>query len=263
MTTMEPRVAERRKGVSEDRARHRLRRVLIVIALIAVAALGFWLIRSPLLSVSSITVTGSEISDPAVIIDELGVIVGTPTIDVDSGAIERAVEGDPWIETAEVSVRWPGTVAVAVTEHAALAPARAGDGWVMLSRASTVLEPVDGPVEGVFTVDIDTSTTPIGGAVVNPMVSGALSFGSALRPDLSADAVIFVDDGSLFATVGGHLVRLGRPIDLEEKALVLASLLDTELVEGAEINLIAPTRPAVLDPQPELLDPQPEVEPEE
>jgi hypothetical protein len=58
-------------------------------------------------------------------------------------------------------------------------------------------------------------------------------------------------------------VRLGRPIDLEDKALVLASLFDTELEEGAEINLIAPTRPAVLNPQPEVLDPQPEVEDEE
>ena len=260
---MEPRVAERRKGVSEDRARHRLRRILIVIALIGIGALGFWLIRSPLLSISSITVTGSEISDAAVIIDELGVIVGTPTVDVDSGAIERAVEADPWIEAAEVSVRWPGTVAVSVTEHVALAPARAGEGWVMLSHASTVLEQVDGPVAGVFLVDIDTSTTPVGEAVVNPMVSGALSFGAALRPDLSADAVIFADDGGLLATVGGHLVRLGRPIDIEEKALVLASLLDTDLVEGTEINLIAPTRPAVLEPQPEVLDPQPEVEPEE
>ena len=74
---------------------------------------------------------------------------------------------------------------------------------------------------------------------------------------------MFVDDGGLVATVGGHVVRLGRPIDLENKALVLASLLDTELEDGAEINLIAPTRPAVRKPQPEVLDPQSEVEAEE
>lgn len=263
MTTVEPRVAERRRGVSEDRARHRLRRVLGIIALIAVGAFGFWLIRSPLLSISSISISGATISDPAVIIDEIGVIVGIPTIDVDAGAVQRAVESDPWIETAEVSVRWPGTVSVVVTEHVALAPARAGDGWVMLSEASTVIEQTDGPVDGVFVVDIDTSATAIGAAVVNPMVNGAIAFGSALRPDLAKSAVMFVDDDGLVATVGGHLVRLGRPIDLEHKALVLASMLDTELEEGAEINLIAPTRPAVLNAQPEVLDPQPEVEDEE
>jgi hypothetical protein len=263
MTTIEPRVAERRRGVSEDRARHRLRRILGVSALIAFGALGFWLIRSPLLSVRSISVSGAEFSNPAVIIDEMGVVVGIPTIDVDAGAIERAVSSDPWIESADVSVHWLGSVSVAVTEHVALAPARAGDGWVMLSRSSTVLEHIDGPADGAFIVDIDTSTTPVGGAVVNPMVAGALAFGSALRSDLAGEAVVFVDDGGLVATVGGHVVRLGRPIDLEDKALVLASLLDTELEEGAEINLIAPTRPAVLNPQPEVLDPQPEVEDEE
>jgi hypothetical protein len=263
MTAVEPRVAERRRGVSEDRARHRLRRILGLIALIALVALGFWLIRSPLLSVSSISVSGAELSSPAVIIDEMGIVVGIPTIDIDAGAIERAVESDPWVAAADVSVRWPGTVSVAVTEHVGLAPARAGEGWVMLSRASTVLEPIDGPPEGMFVADIDTSTTPVGEAVLNPMVIGALEFGSVLRPDLAEHAVIYVEDGSLVATVGGHLVRLGRPIDLEDKALVLASLLDTELDEGAEINLIASTRPAVLVPQPEVLDPQPEVEDEE
>lgn len=254
MTTVEPRVAERRRGVSEDRARHRLRRILGIIALIAIVGLGFWLIRSPLLSVSSISVSGAEISSAAAIIDELGVVVGIPTIDVDAGAIEAAVESDPWIDTADVSVRWPGTVSVAVTEHVALAPARAGSGWVMLSRASTVLEPIDGPIDGVFVVNIDTAATPVGGAVEDPMVSGALAFGSALRPDLARDAVISVDDGGLVATVGGYAVRLGRPVDLEDKAMVLASLLDTELEEGAEINLIAPTRPAVLYPQPVVED---------
>jgi cell division septal protein FtsQ len=263
MTTMEPRVAERRRGVSEDKARRRLRWILGIIGLIAAVAFGFWLIRSPVLSISSITVSGAELSDPQVVMDDLGVIVGVPTIDVDGGAVGRAIESDPWIDTADVSVAWPGTVSVAVTEHRALAPARAGDGWVMLSYKSTILEPVDGPPDAVFIVDIDTSATSVGHAVVNPMVIGALEFGSALPRDLAGDAVISVDDGGLVATVGGHIVRLGRPIDLEEKALVLTALVDTELEEGAEINLIAPTRPAVLYVQPEDPNPQPEVEDEE
>jgi cell division protein FtsQ len=263
MTTIEPRVAERRRGVSEDKARDRLRWVLGLIVLIAIGVIGFWLVRSPILSISSISISGATLSDPDLIIDDIGVIVGVPTIDIDAGAIERAVVADPWVESAEVSVRWPGTVDIAVTEHVALATARAGGGWVMLSGASTVLEPVDGPASGVFLVDIDTSPTPIGGQVEDPLVTGALTFGSALRQDLASDAVMTVDDGGLVATVRGHVVRLGRPIDLEEKALVLASLLDTELEADAQINLIAPTRPAVLNAQSQTLDPQSEVEVEE
>lgn len=263
MTTVEPRVAQRRKSVSEDRARHRLRRILGLIAAVALVAFGFWLIRSPLLSVSSISVSGAEHSDPEANIDDLGVVVGIPTIDVDTGAIKQAVESDPWVETADVSVSWPGTVSVEVTEHVGLAPARSGDGWVLLSRAATVIKPIADSGAGVFVVSIDTSTTPVGGAVLNPMVSGALVFGSALRSDIAVDAVMFVEDDGLAATVGGHLVRLGRPIDLEDKALVLASILDTELEEGAVINLIAPTRPAVFNPSAVVPDPEAEVEVEE
>jgi len=237
--------------------------VLGIIALVAVGAFGSWLIRSPLLSISSISVSGATLSDPAVIIGDVGIVLGVPTIDVDADTIRVAVESDPWVESADVSIGWPGTVSVVVTEHVALAPARAGAGWVMLSHASTVLESADGPVEGVFLVDIDTSDTSVGDSVVNPMVTGALAFGSALRRDLARDTVLTVDDGGLVASVAGHIVRLGRPIDLEEKALVLASLIDTDLEDGAEINLIAPSRPAVLNAQPEVVDPQPEVEAEE
>jgi POTRA domain, FtsQ-type len=256
MTTVEPRVAQRRKGVSEDRARHRLRRILIIIAVVAVGALGFWLLRSPFLSISEVIVTGTEMSNPAGIIEDLGVVVGIPTIDVDAGAITEAVEADPWIASADVSVQWPGTVTVDVTEHVAIAPAAAGSGFVMLSDESTVIEAVSGPIDGVFLVDVDVADVPIGEPVDDPLVAGALAFGQALRPDLGRDAVMYVEDGGLAATVGGFVVRLGRPIDIEEKALVLASLIDSGLEPGAEINLIAPSRPAVLNPQAEVEDEQ-------
>ena len=254
MTTIEPRVAERRRGVSEDRARHRLRWILGLIFLIAIVAVGFWLIRSPFLSVTSITIVGAEVSDPALAVDGLGVSVGVPTIDVDGGEITRAVEEEPWVATADVSVKWPGTVVVTVTEHVPVAPAPSGEEWMLLSAESTVLQRVNGPIDGVFIVDIDVSTTAVGDGVDDPMIGGALEFGSALRSDLGENAVLYVEDDGLAATVDGHVVRLGRPIDLAEKAVVLAVLIDSGLVPGAEINLIAPTRPSVANPQPEVED---------
>jgi hypothetical protein len=263
MVTVEPRVAERRRGVSEDKARHRLRWILGIIVVITIGVIGFWLVRSPLLSISSISISGAVLSHPEELIEDIGIGVGVPTIDIDAGAIERVVEADPWISSVEVSVRWPGTVDIAVIEHVAVTSARAGGGWVVLSRETTVLEPADDPVAGTFLVDIDTSPTPIGQHVDDPMVEGAIAFGSALAPDLATDAVVTVDDGGLVANVGGHIVRLGRPIDLEEKALVLGSLLATGLAEDAVINLIAPTRPAVFNARSEVTDPQPEVEDEE
>ena len=256
MTTIEPRVAERRRGVSEDRARHRLRWILGFILFITVVAFGLWLIRSPFLSISTITIVGADISDPAAAVEGLGVSVGMATIEVDGGEISRAVEKEPWVASADVSVQWPGTVVISVKEHVPVAPAPSGEQWMMLSAESTVLELIARPVDGVFIVDIDVSTAAIGDAVNDPMVSGALEFGSALRPDLGRDAVMYVEGSGLAASVDGHTVRLGRPVDLAEKAVVLAALIDSGLAPAAEINLIAPTRPAVTNSQPEVEDEQ-------
>ena len=56
MKTMDRRIAERRHRVTEERARTRLRFVIGLVALVALAAAGFALVRSPLLSVNRVTV---------------------------------------------------------------------------------------------------------------------------------------------------------------------------------------------------------------
>lgn len=252
MTTMNPRVARRRRDVSEDRARRRLRWILGIIAMVAVVALGLWLVRSPILSVSQIDISGSDRSDPSRALSVLGVNVGTPTIDVDGGALEREIETDPWVASAEVNVRWPGTITIRVTEQVPVAPARAGTSWVLMSSESTVLEPVSSPTEDALVIDIDLGGVEPGAVVEDPIVRGALDFASSLRSDLATGAVVYLEGGGLYATVRGHTVRLGRPVDLDMKATVLAALIDEGIAEGATIDLIAPLRPAVTNPQPQV-----------
>ena len=84
------------------------------------------------------------------------------------------------------------------------------------------------------------------------MIVGALRFIGALDPALGAGAVVFVDDGGLHVTVTEHRVRLGRPVDMAQKATVLEALLASGLEAGVAIDLIAPLRPAVANPQPEV-----------
>jgi len=252
VTTMEPRVAERRRNVSEDRARRRLRWILLAIVLVAMVTFGFWLIRSPFLSVSSVDVSGAERSDPNATLTGLGIGVGTPTIDVRADDIERALEADAWVASADVSIAWPGSIAITIAEHVPVAPVRAGPSWVMVSAEGTVLEEVSGVSQEAAIVDIDIGSVVSGSAIDDPYVSGSMAFVSALRPDLKTGAVLYRDGDGLYATVAGHSVRLGRPVDLEAKATVLGTLIDSGLVEGASIDLIAPLRPAVTNPQPQV-----------
>ncbi|MFV1998940.1 MAG: cell division protein FtsQ/DivIB [Acidimicrobiia bacterium] len=256
MTTVEPRIAQRRRNISEDRARKRLRWILLIIAIVSLIVVAVWLVRSPFLSISTIEITNAQQSDPGSTLTRLGIEVGTPTIDVDAAAIRSAIEEDPWVASALVSVQWPGSILIEIEEHVASSPARSGSGWVMLSEDSTVLTFVDQPSTGTLTIDIDLGVVVPGDVIDDPLIVGALAFGAALRDDLRENTVIYAEDNGLFATVAARTVRLGRPVDMGAKATVLAALLDQGLDPEAAIDVIAPSRPAVLNPQPQ-------VEPEE
>jgi hypothetical protein len=79
-------------------------------------------------------------------------------------------------------------------------------------------------------------------------VLGALEFIDTLPVALGSTAVVDERSGELWALIGGFEVRLGRPVQMADKALSLATLLQEPLVEGSVINMIAPTNPAVVAP---------------
>lgn len=250
MTVMEPKLAERRKTVSEDRARKRLKWILVVIAVVALVVASMWLIRSPVFSIRQINVTGAQNSDPTSTVVSLGVGIGTPTIDVDGSDIEAALLIDPWVKSVDVVVSWPGSVAIDVVEYEGVAPVGVGDQWVLLSIEGVVLTVVSrpGPQDAYLTIDQE-SLTP-GEIVDDERILGALVFLDQIARGSGVPVQIVADGEGLSASVMGHVVRLGRAVDMAQKAIVLETLLDSGLEPGAFIDLIAPLRPAVSNPQP-------------
>lgn len=255
MTMMDERVAERRRGVSEDKARRRLRWVLGLLAVVLLAAGGIWLIRSPLLSIGTVEITGAAVSDPAIVVAELEMGVGTPTIDVDANAIRARVLQDPWVASARVAVVWPSTLVIDIVEYEPIAPVQTGDGWVLVASDGAVVAAAPDPAPDDALVAIDVGPVDPGDVIDDPLVVGALAFVDASEPEKRSGLRVRVADGSLVAEVGGHLVILGRPNDMAAKATVVAGLLADGIAPGATINVVAPSRPAVENPPP-----QPEVE---
>ena len=251
MTMMDERVAERRRGVSEDRARRRLRWILGTIVVVLVVVGAIWLIRSPVLSIASVEVSGHEMSDPVVYIEQLEMGIGVPTIDVNAGAIEDAIIADPWVADATVSLSWPGSLSVTVTEQVPVALVGSPEGWY-LTAADGSLVAVSEERDDMAQIEVATDGVAVGEVIPDVLTLGALAFVDALPPQARATASLFVRDEGLFVTMSGHEVRLGRPTELVAKAVVLMELLDTGLEDGAAIDLIAPMRPAVRNPQPEV-----------
>ena len=246
MKTMDRRIAERRHRVTEERARTRLRLVIGLVALAALAAAGFALVRSPLLSVNSVTVTGAEHSDPAAVLARLDVVLGTPTVSVDAGAVEAALRADPWVADARVVVSWPGSVDVEVTEEVPVAA---------VTTAGAVVEMLDSPI-GMALIAVNVPETIRPGTTLSTSATlGALEFIDWLPDDIARVTVVSVDEaGQLTATIDDLTVRLGRAREMQSKAVALAALIGHGLAPGSHVDITAPRRPAVANPQPEVED---------
>jgi cell division protein FtsQ len=82
-------------------------------ALAATAALGF--------AVSDVEVEGRKMTDPAAIMAALGVERGTPILAVSPSRAQQLLEGQPWVRSATVERRLPGTLVVRLVERQPLA----------------------------------------------------------------------------------------------------------------------------------------------
>ena len=251
MTMMDSRVAQRRRHVSEDRARRRLTWILVVLGIALIGGAAIWLIRSPLLSISTVEITGATVSNPEATITELDMGVGRPTIDVNAGAIEDGILDDPWVASVDVSVVWPSTLVVDVVEYEAVAPVQSGDSWLAAAIDGALLAVAPAPGEDTAVVAIDVGGLAPGDRSDDPAVAGALEFIAASPTDLRIGMRLRTEGSTtLVAEVAGHRVVLGRPREMALKAAVLESLIADGLEPGSEINLVAPTRPAVTNPEP-------------
>jgi cell division protein FtsQ len=253
MKAMDHRIARRRHRVNEQRAETRLR---IVIGLVAVAVLlgaGWWLVRSPFLSIDTVTVTGADHVDVTAALERLGVGAGTPTISIDEAAIETALASDPWVAQASVVTTWPGSLEIEVVERAPVAAFQRGDALVSITRTGAVVEVLRDLGAWPLVVS-DGATAPRPGEVMSSTATlGALEFVAALPGELASGSVVTVGaDGRLLATVAGHPVRLGRSVELGPKAAALAAVIESGVEPGSTIDVTAPRHPAVANPQPEV-----------
>lgn len=254
MKTMDRKMAARRHGVTEQRAATRLRLLIIAVGLIGLAAVAFWLVHSPFLEVDRVEINGAQNSEAAAVIERLGVTAGTPTISVDAAALETALLADPWIADASVVVTWPGSVDVDVIEHVPVAAVQVPEGFAQVATTGQVVQMLDDPA-GFPVVAILPDAGPVraGVTIGGSALPGALAFVSALPPELAAVTIVVVDGNNrLSATVGDYEVRLGRAIDMHSKAAALVALMAYGLEPGSSIDVTAPRRPAVSNPQGQL-----------
>ena len=261
-----PRFRERRTKVGEHRARRHLRRMLVLLGIVAAATGIIWLAQSPLFSVATVRIEGDGQAAVDAILTESHVYEGRPLLLINTGKVESALEADPWVKTASVSRRFPTTIDVEVVERFEVATLAVGTSWVTLSDDGHVMRQLDARPDGLAAIQADVAPEALQTALTGTevlaaqSVVGAAEFLAALPSELWSAALVVTTGEELTGTVAGHPVRLGAPVDTFAKGVALVAVLqDGQLGEGEIVDLIAPTRPAVRKP---AAPPRPEPPPE-
>lgn len=236
---MDPRMAARRRTVAESRARRGLRRLLVALLVIGLAAVGLVVLRSGLFALETVEVSGAVATDPVAIAAGAGAVVGTPLIEVAPDEILAALEADPRIASASVERLWPHGLRIRIEERIPVAWVERGGSWEYTAA--------DGVVVAVGEPDAAAPRIRAAGGSARA-IEAALGFVAALHPDLAAGMVIDARSDELAAAWNGYTIRLGRPTDMAAKARALEVVIQDQPPPGSEITLIAPERPAVLPP---------------
>ena len=244
---IDPRLAERRREVAEDRARRKVSRLVKFLVAFGLAGAVVWLFLSPLLSVATVTTSGIAASSAQAVIVEQGVVAGTPLILIRTGKVESALESDPWVRESVVELDWPTGVVVRVQERIPVAWLQTTEGWGLFAVDGVQLGTAPDPDPEMPLIQL--GDIPADETTSSRDVLGSLEFVAALPEELKATTRVRTEPGGeIWAEVAGFQVRLGRAVEMSAKALSLAALLREQPAEGSTLTLIAPTHPAVSPP---------------
>jgi cell division protein FtsQ len=220
--------------------------VLVVIALAGITA------ASPLFNVDRIVVRGAERTPVDQVRERSGLRTGESMLAVPAGAAADRVEELPWVRSVTVKRDWPGRVVVEVEERTPVA-ALAGSGrWLLVDGDGRRLARVRQPPGDVVMIE-GVGATGDPGTRVDDRAAGAVEVSRRLPPAMRMRLPrVQVDpEGRLEVALRVEEERdavavLGRPEDLRDKLLSLATVLESVDLRGlSRIDLRIPGAPVL------------------
>jgi cell division septal protein FtsQ len=206
----------------------------MVVATVLAAAVGlFALTRSRFFDVDTIEVRGLE-HTPAATVDEItGRLIHQPLLEVNVSGAEAEIAALPWVESVRSDRNLDGTVSFAITERTVAAAVTADEGWVLVDGTGRVLDRVDSVPAGVSSVEGVVLEAQPGDQLdeltdrLLPAIEIAAELPPAVRAATSAVRLAGTpDQGILLDLENGGTVVLGEAVDLDQKFVSTATLLD-------------------------------------
>lgn len=115
---------------------------LVTVALPALALAGLLAVNLPFLKVQRVEVEGSSVVSRSRLLAEAGISLGQSALVVNAGRLTANLLARPWVGSARVSIRWPGTLLVAVTPLPPVLVYRRAGRQELLAASGALLGPV-------------------------------------------------------------------------------------------------------------------------
>lgn len=246
---VDPRMRARRIAVRRSDARKRLHRVIAFTTAMGVLAVAMLVVRSPLLDVDRISVTGADHTGVDAVRAASGIRRHMPMIDVDTGAARANLLALPWVADVSVTRHWPATVEVRIRERVAVAIEPAGQGgFALLDVTGRVLGVEAAPPGGLPQLaGLPPAGAPgtSGGPESAPALGVASSLPASLRPRVVT--VVVVEGGAVdLRLADAGVVHLGPPDQLQAKLLAALTVLEqVDLTDVCTIDVRVPTAPSL------------------
>jgi cell division protein FtsQ len=196
------------------------------VALVVVVLGGFALVPlSPLMSLRTIDVVGTQRLDPTTVRTALEPQLGTPLALVNHNTIERELAAFPLVRSFSVQVEPPGTLVVRVQERTPLVLLAKGGEYRLVDQAGVVLQATHARPGGYPLLTVPAGTSAAG---EKTQFTSAATVLAALPAELLRQiAEVSATDpmNVTFTLRSGKSVVWGGPQDSDLKATVLAALL--------------------------------------
>lgn len=247
-SAIDPRFRDRRIAVRRDEGRRRLKRLVVLVAVAAVALGTVIVFRSPILDVDEISISGIDRISGDEVTDVVGIDLGAPVLLADLGAAEAALEALPWVSEATVRRVLPGTIEVDIVERVAVAKVVAGASTAVVDADGLILELVAvGTVPALLPVVLGDDDTVTVGRRLSENARAAATLGARLGVNPRGTvASIDARDGLVAELADGGTADFGGVEDLDAKIEAFRTVVArVDLTCLDTIDLRVPTHPVL------------------
>jgi cell division protein FtsQ len=196
----------------------------VAAAVVALVAVVWLLLVSPVLGVSSVRVDGVRSLPADQVRETAGIQRGTPLLRVDVDAARARIARLPQVGSVEVTRGWPHTVVVTVVERTPIAIVGPPGQRTLVDAHGVLFDTITGtPPAGV--VPLDVASPASGDPATMAGIAAIKALPDDLRTQVASVAVPTVDEITL-ALTDGTQVRWGGPDRSDRKSDALAAVLE-------------------------------------